>query len=60
MALKANVVGLNGGPLESIPTLALRGGLSGEFVDFHLLPALLADFDGSTRSAAIGLWAELL
>lgn len=50
----------NGGAAAHVPTLALRGGLSGEFVDFHLLPTLLADFDGSPRSAAIGRWAELL
>ena len=50
----------NGGAAAPLPTLALRGGLSGEFVDFHLLPALLADFGGSPRSAAIGQWAELL
>ena len=31
---------------DSLPTLALRRGLSGGFVDLHLLPALLADFDG--------------
>ena len=60
MSQKANVSSLDGGPPESISTLALRGGLSGEFVDFHLLPALLADFDGSPRNAAIGRWAELL
>ena len=29
--------------VQAIPTLALRGGLSGQFVDFHLLPALLVD-----------------
>lgn len=60
MSKKANMASRNGGPLDSVPTLALRGGLSGEFVDFHLLPALLADFDDCPRSAAIGRWAELL
>ena len=28
---------------EAIPTLALRGDLSGEFLDFNLMPELLAD-----------------
>ena len=60
MSQKANAASPNGGSLNSVPTLALRGGLSGEFVDFHLLPSLLADFDGSPRSAAMGRWAELL
>ncbi len=50
----------NDGAAPSVPTLALRGGLSGEFVDFHLLPALLAAIDGSSRSAALRQWAELL
>ena len=33
----------NAGETSSVPTLALRGGLSGLFVDFDLLPDLLAD-----------------
>ena len=60
MSRKVNAAIPNGGPPDTVPTLALRGGLSGGFADFHLLPALLADFDGSPRSAAIGRWAELL
>ena len=60
MSQKTKAASLVGGPPDSAPTLALRGGLSGEFVDFHLLPALLADFDGSPRSASIGRFAELL
>ena len=42
------------------PTLALRGGLSGEFVDFHLLPALLESFDRSFRCAATARSVDLL
>ena len=38
----------------------LSGGLSRAFVDLHLLPTLLADFDGSLPSAPMGRWAELL
>ena len=56
----ARVTNPNNVLLDSVPTLALRGGLSGEFVDFRLLPALLADFDGLLPSAAIGRWVELL
>ena len=32
-----------------MPTLALRGGLSGLFVDFDLLPDLLADLGQRDR-----------
>ena len=60
MSRKANLASVNGEPRDSVPTLALRGGLSGEFVDFRLLPALLADFDDSPRNATIGRWVELL
>ena len=60
MSRKVNAAIPNGGPPDTVPTLALRGGLSGGFADFHLLPALLADFDGSPRSAAMEWWAELL
>ena len=50
------------GETSSVPTLALRGGLSGLFVDFDLLPDLLADL-GETpgdRGEAIPRWAALL
>ena len=60
MAASAKRGSAQGKATSPIPTLALRGGLSGEFVDFDLLPALLADFDGSRRSAAIGRWADLV
>ncbi len=45
-----------------MPTLALRGGLSGVFVDFDLLPDLLADLGQrpGERSEAIARWAAFL
>ena len=60
MAARLNEAEGHEGAAQAVPTLALRGGLFGEFVDFHLLPALLADFDGTPRSAAVGPWVELL
>ena len=45
-----------------MPTLALRGGLSGLFVDFDLLPDLLADLGQNLgdRADAIPRWAAFL
>ena len=42
---------------EAVPTLALRGGLSGEFVYFGLMPELLAQLDPNCPTAH---WADLL
>ena len=42
---------------KSIPTLALRGGLCGEFVDFNLMPVLLALLDPIHPTTH---WADLL
>ena len=47
--------------VSPIPTLALRGGLSGLFVDFDHLPALLADMGRlKERRATVTRWAALL
>ena len=44
-----------------MPTLALRGGLSGVFVDFDLLPDLLAGLDQtSERTAVVARWSAFL
>ena len=44
-----------------VPTLALRGGLSGLFVDFDHLPALLANIDpAGDRGATVARWSALL
>lgn len=44
-----------------MPTLALRGGLSGLFVDFDLLPDLFAGLDQSSeRTATVAGWSALL
>ena len=50
------------GETSSVPTLALRGGLSGLFVDFDLLPDLLADLGQrpGDRGDAIPRWAAFL
>ena len=49
------------GGTSSVPTLALRGGLSGLFVDFDLLPDLFAGLDQSSeRTAAVALWSAFL
>lgn len=60
MGSVANLGNVNGGASGSVPTLALRGGLSGEFLDFDLLPPLLADLDANASSPAVRRWAELL
>ena len=47
--------------VSPIPTLALRGGLSGLFVDFDHLPALLTDMDPpGTRAESVARWSALL
>ena len=47
--------------ISPVPTLALRGGLSGLFVDFDHLPALLADNDpAGIRHVTIARWSVLL
>ena len=43
-----------------VPTLALRSGLSGEFVDFSLLPTLLASLDAADGIPVVSRWADLL
>ena len=44
-----------------IPTLALRGGLSGVFADFDHLPALFADVNElGSRRETVARWARLL
>ena len=50
------------GETPSAPSLALRGGLSGPFVDFDLLPELLADLDrlGGDRPDVLNRWSALL
>ena len=50
------------GGTPSVPTLALRGGLSGVFVDFDLLPDLLADLGQrpGDRGDVIPRWTALL
>ena len=51
----------NAGETPSVPTLALRGGLSGLFVDFDLLPDLFAGLDKSSeRTAAVARWSAFL
>lgn len=45
---------------EAHPTLALRGGLCGEFVDFGLLPALVTALNPEFDSPAVSRWADLL
>ena len=45
---------------EAVPTLALRGGLCGEFVDFGLLPALVSILDRAGDTPAASRWAGLL
>ena len=45
---------------EAVPTLALRSGLCGEFVDFGLLPALVLELDHASGRPAISRWADLL
>ena len=52
----------NAGKTPSVPTLTLRGGLSGLFVDFDLLPDMLADLGQSPgeRGKAIPRWGTLL
>ena len=47
--------------MSPVPTLALRGGLSGLFVDFDHLPALLANIDpAGDRGATVARWSALL
>ena len=50
------------GETPSAPSLALRGGLSGPFVDFDLLPELLADLGrlGGDRPEVLNRWSALL
>ncbi len=51
----------NAGETPSVPTLALRDGLSGLFVDFDLLPDLFAGLDQSSeRTATVAGWSALL
>ena len=50
----------NGSGSEAVPTLALRSGLCGEFVDFGLLPALIAELDPASHTPAVSRWAGLL
>ena len=45
---------------EAVPTLALRGGLCGEFVDFVLLPALVSELNPEVDRPAASQWADLL
>ena len=45
---------------EAVPTLALRGGLCGEFVDFGLLPALVSELNPEGDGPAVSRWAGLL
>ena len=47
--------------VSPIPTIALRGGLSGLFVDFDHLPALLADMcTAGGRQETVSRWSALL
>ena len=55
VAATAGRTGPNGN--QSLPTPALRGGLCGEFVDFGLMPELLAQLDPNRPAAH---WADLL
>ena len=51
----------NAGGISSVPTLALRSGLSGEFIDFGNLPRLLADMEpASGRKTIVARWAAIL
>ena len=51
----------NAAGISPVPTLALRSGLSGVFVDFDHLPALLADMDpAGDRGATVARWSALL
>ena len=45
---------------EAVPTLALRGGICGEFVDFGLLPALVSALNPERGGPAVSRWAGLL
>ena len=49
--------GPNENGMKAVPTLALRGGLCGEFVDFSLMPDLLGQLDPIHPTAR---WADLL
>ena len=61
MAHRPNDGITNGDGVAPIPTLALRGGLSGLFVDFDHLPALLANIDPERdRGATVARWSALL
>ena len=52
---------VDGEGISPIPTLALRGGISGVFVDFDLLPALFASINRSkARRVIVARWARLL
>ena len=60
MAATAGGKGPNTNGTEAVPTLALRGGLCGEFVDFGLLPALVSALNPERDSPAVSRWAGLL
>ena len=60
MAATADGKDPNGGGPEAVPTLALRGGLCGEFVGFGLLPALVSELNPESDGPAVSRWADLL
>ena len=52
--------GPQGSGSAAVPTLALRGGLCGEFVDFGLLPALVSELNRASGDEPLTRWAALL
>ena len=60
MAAKAGGKAPSTNGSEAVPTLALRGGLCGEFADFGLLPALVSALNPESDSPAVSGWADLL